>query len=401
MNVVQVHIHLLLSQISPGEPLRVIGQLFHEGFYNGILLLLQKTGVSLHDLVLLGACNHEDVVRRGLVGNGLDGCTVVVRAIVAHADNRGDKGHARCDEVPSRFGDDANAAGGREHFVEHGGDGLCDFIEVHGLMLSFVLLGHTILARFFTLRVIFFVDFFVIIVPFPFFTDRWNVFQSSRLFRWKISLLSCGVPKCLSRIPQTVRLSRKSSPNIQNSHIKPIIPLGHFKKLLAIPQRHLIPRRIPTSTPHVKTHSHDIQPTTLRLGQQNGPMLRRCPKLTRKPALTPRIIRDNPHHQLYLLAHGRALAHLRDIIERHHAHAATHRIDHVSPRLGRVGVHDVRFDDFLRQGGADSLDQFDFGAGGAVEVASEAHEGAHDGGVGVAFDGVVGYDAGEGGAPAG
>ena len=69
------------------------------------------------------------------------------------------------------------------------------------------------------------------------------------------------------------------------------------------------------------------------------------------------------------------------------------------PRFTRIGINNFRLaispGEFL----GDLLDQCDFCTGGTVEVAPQTGEGAYDGGVGVAFDGVKGYDAGECGSP--
>mmetsp|Transcript_10438 Transcript_10438/g.25623 ORF Transcript_10438/g.25623 Transcript_10438/m.25623 type:complete len:263 (+) Transcript_10438:1855-2643(+) len=214
-----------------------------------------------------------------------------------------------------------------------------------------------------------------------------------------VSFLCSGVAKCLGKTPQAVRLPRKPPSNIQYRHIEPIIPLRHLEQRLAIPQRHLVLRRIPTAAPHVERHPRHVHPTPSRLREQHRPVLRRRPELARQPALTSRIVRDDAHDQPYPPGHGRALLHLGDVIERHEPYAATYRVDDVSPPLARIGIHDLRPGDVGGQRSHYGMHELDLVPGCAVEVAAEAHERPDDGRVGIALDGVVGYDAGEGRAP--
>ena len=203
----------------------------------------------------------------------------------------------------------------------------------------------------------------------------------------------------LDRIPQTVRLPREPPSDIQERHLEAIIPLRHLEQPLAIFQCHFVPRGISTSATHVERHAHDVEAASLGLGQQDRPVLRRRSELAGQATLTPGVIGDDPHDQLYLLAHRGALLNLRDIVERHHAHAATDGVDDVSPSLAGIGIYDLRPRHVLGEGARYLLDQCDLPPRRAVEVATEAHESPHDGGIGIALDGVVGHDAGEGRAP--
>ena len=130
-------------------------------------------------------------------------------------------------------------------------------------------------------------------------------------------------------------------------------------------------------------------------------MLRRSAELARQSALAAGIVGDDAHDQLYLLAHRRALLDLGDVVERDHAHATADGVYDVSPSLARVGVYDLGARHVRGQHLGDLLHERDLAPRRAVEVAPEAHEGAHDGGVGIALDGVIRDHPREGRAPPG
>jgi hypothetical protein len=130
-------------------------------------------------------------------------------------------------------------------------------------------------------------------------------------------------------------------------------------------------------------------------------VLRRSAELARQSALAAGIVGDDAHDQLYLLAHRRALLDLGHVVERDHAHATADGVYDVSPSLARVGVYDLGARHVRGQHLGDLLHERDLAPRRAVEVAPEAHEGAHDGGVGIALDGVIRDHPREGRAPPG
>ncbi len=64
----------------------------------------------------------------------------------------------------------------------------------------------------------------------------------------------------------------------------------------------------------MERHTNNLQTTFLGLCQENEPMLRRCTELARQAKQTARIIGDDSHDVLNLLAHQRTLLHLGHII---------------------------------------------------------------------------------------
>mmetsp|Transcript_22474 Transcript_22474/g.35281 ORF Transcript_22474/g.35281 Transcript_22474/m.35281 type:complete len:327 (+) Transcript_22474:2304-3284(+) len=286
VDVVEIHINFLLGQVCSGKSLRVISQLVDKSLNDGILLTLESSGMSFHNFIFFGTCYHEHILGGSLVRNTHSG-NITVGDVVTHTHNGGNKCRTRCNKVTSWFSDDLHSRRRREQFIEHGAHGLSNLIKVH-VFTFIVTQGASIIAFFFlnllellSFLFIIILVFFFLIITFCFaqlFTNGWDGFQFSYLPSVcrngiGITLLSGGVSKCLGRIPQTMRLSRKSPTNIQNLHIKPKVPLGHFKQLLTILQCHLIPSSITTATPHMERHTHNIQSKLLRLRQQDGPML--------------------------------------------------------------------------------------------------------------------------------
>mmetsp|Transcript_10643 Transcript_10643/g.17620 ORF Transcript_10643/g.17620 Transcript_10643/m.17620 type:complete len:227 (-) Transcript_10643:1036-1716(-) len=226
--------------------------------------------MPLHNFIFFGTSDHEYILGGHLVRNSLS-MNVLVGDVVAHTHNGGNKCGTSGHEVTSWLGDDLHSRGRREQFIEHGAHGLGNLIEVH--IFTFIVTQGTgiITICFFNLLELLSLLFillliFIIIITFclaQLFTNGWEGFQFSHLpavcrNSIEVTLLCGGISKCLGRIPQTVRLSRKSSTNIQNLHIKPVLPLGHLKQRLTILQCHFIPCRITTSTPHMEGDTHHL-----------------------------------------------------------------------------------------------------------------------------------------------
>mmetsp|Transcript_27091 Transcript_27091/g.38785 ORF Transcript_27091/g.38785 Transcript_27091/m.38785 type:complete len:221 (-) Transcript_27091:1061-1723(-) len=220
--------------------------------------------MSFHNFIFLGTSYHENILRGSLVRN-TESRDVFVGDVVTHTHNGGNKCRTSGNKVTSWFCDDLHSRRRREQFIEHGAHSLGNLIEVH--VFTFIVAQGAIIIDYFFLNLLELLSFlFIILLVFFFiitfclaqlFTNGWDGFQFSHLpsVCWNgigVTLRSGGVSKCLGRIPQTVRLSRKSPTNIQNLHIKPIVPLGHFKQLLTILQCHFIPSSVTTATPNME-----------------------------------------------------------------------------------------------------------------------------------------------------
>lgn len=129
-------------------------------------------------------------------------------------------------------------------------------------------------------------------------------------------------------------------------------------------------------------------------------MLRRSTELARQATLTPRVIGDDAHDQLDLLADGRALVNLGNIVERRLSNTTADRVDDVSSPLARIGVDDIGSGHVLGKRARDLLNESDFAPRSTVEGAPQAHQCPDNGGIGIALDGIVGHHTREGRPPA-
>jgi hypothetical protein len=143
----------------------------------------------------------------------------------------------------------------------------------------------------------------------------------------------------------------------------------------------------------MKGHAGHIEAVFLGGRQQGAPLVSGRSKLGTQTALTAPIVRDNAQDQFNLVGHGSTFFNFRGIVKRDHAHAAADGFDQVRSGLAGIGV-----DDFGIASGqvlGDLLHQSDFVAGSTVKVASQNSERLDNDGIGVALDGIKGFDAGK------